>query len=187
MNRPPPLRREVCLRLSSSRPDGCHVHEAQRSWQHAVVVLLVALAVFATACGSGAEPWLSVTPAEAAIPAAGASQVVLAIRNDGDGPDELVGASTPAALGVELHLTEVVERETLMRELESIRIPAGQVLRFQPGDLHLMLVVPDESVVEGASFDLTLEFARSAPVTIPVEVVRTPRLREDEFAPVAPA
>jgi len=134
----------------------------------ACIAALLALAL--TACGGG-QPDIRVGRAQADVPVAGASQIVVEITNEGDGGDELVGADTPSALGVELHLTEIVDGQALMTELESIEIRAGETVRFRPGELHLMLVVPDETVVLGGTFDLTLHFERSGDVTIEVEVV----------------
>jgi periplasmic copper chaperone A len=132
------------------------------------VALAVALAV--AGCGSG-TPTVEVSPAQAAVPVSGSSQVVVTLTNVGDGRDRLTGASTPAALGVELHVTEIVDGRASMRQLDTVDLPPGQAVRFRPGGLHLMLVVPDETVVLGARFDLTLHFDRHDDLTIPVEVV----------------
>jgi periplasmic copper chaperone A len=58
-----------------------------------------------------------------------------------------------------------------MAMLEEVELPAGETVRFRPGGLHLMLTVPDETVVVGGTFELTLRFDRSDEVTVPVEVV----------------
>ncbi len=143
----------------------------------AVLLLLAAL----SACGPSGTPELSVSPAQAAVPTSGSSQIVVAITNDGDGDDELVEATTPAALGVELHVTEIEDDRATMRELDTIPLPAGETTRLRPGGLHLMMVVPDETVVEGGTFDLTLRFNRSDDVTVPVEVVPLLDLAENSF------
>ena len=117
-------------------------------------------------------PDLHVSAAQASAPVAGASQLVLSIENRGDGDDRLVGAETDAAIAVEVHRT-VVEDDgrAVMRLLEDVALPAGSTVRFRPGELHLMVVVPDERVVVGGTFDVTLRFARSAPVTVTADVV----------------
>jgi periplasmic copper chaperone A len=109
--------------------------------------------------------------AQAAAPVAGSSQIVVAITNEGDGDDRLVGVESPAALDVEVHLTELDGGRATMAVLDEVELPAGETVRFRPGGLHLMLVVPDGSVVVGGTFDLTLRFERSVAVTVPVEVV----------------
>ena len=136
----------------------------------ATVVALAALAL-AVACGETGDPDLSVGRAQAAEPVAGASQIVVEIVNDGDGADRLVGADTPAALGVEIHITEIIEGRAVMTELDTVEVPANRTVRFRPGELHLMMIVPDDTVQIGATFELTLHFERSGDVTVPVEVV----------------
>jgi periplasmic copper chaperone A len=133
----------------------------------------------------GGEPRLVVGEAQAAAPVAGSSQVVVAVTNEGDGDDRLVGAETPAALGVEVHLTELDGGRATMAVLDEVELPAGEKVRFRPGGLHLMLVVPDESVAVGGTFELTLRFERSDAVTVPVEVVDLLDLTEGDADPDA--
>ena len=151
---------------------------APRRRLHTVTVAL-AVGLVLTACGSDAPglgagtPDLHVGPAQASAPVAGASQLVLSIENRGDGDDRLVGADTDAAIAVEVHRTVVDdEGRASMRLLEDVLLPAGATGRFRPGDLHLMVVVPDERVVVGGTFDVTLRFERSGPVTLTAEVVQ---------------
>lgn len=143
-----------------------------------VLAALVLTAMVLTACAdttAGPEqgtPDLHLSRAQASAPVAGASQLVVAIENRGDGADRLVGAESDAALAVEIHRT-VIEDDgrAFMRMLEDVALPAGETVRFRPGDLHLMVVVPDERVQVGGTFDVTLRFARSTPITLEVEVV----------------
>ena len=126
-------------------------------------------------------PDLHVSAAQASAPVAGASQLVLSIENRGDGDDRLVGADTDAAIAVEVHRT-VVEDDgrAVMRLLDDVALPAGSTVRFRPGELHLMVIVPDERVVVGGTFDVTLRFERSAPATVTADVVDLLDLVEDD-------
>jgi periplasmic copper chaperone A len=135
------------------------------------LLVVAALTGVLVACGSGGDPDLDVAPGQAAEPVAGSSQIVLTVTNRGDGDDRLLGAETPAALDVEVHLTEIEDGRATMAVLGEVAIPAGETVRFRPGGLHLMLVVPDETVAEGGTFELTLRFDRSGEITVPVEVV----------------
>ncbi len=136
------------------------------------------LALTLSACGDdaapldGGMPELHVSAAQSSAPVAGASQLVVTIENRGDGADRLIGADTDAALAIEIHRT-VIEDDgrAFMRLLEDVVIEAGETVRFRPGGLHLMVVVPDERVRVGGTFSVTLRFERSAPVTLDVEVV----------------
>ena len=134
-----------------------------------LVRLLLLLAV--VGCGPSGEPTIEIGPARAAPPVAGSSQVVLEVRNTGDGSDTITGAGTPAAVAAELHLTTIEDGRAQMRPVDEVEVPPGQTVRFRPGDLHLMLVVPDQTVTVGGTFDLTLHFERSGDVTVPVSVV----------------
>lgn len=145
------------------------------SWLLPLTLLLLA------GCASGDPDLRVVGDPQAAVPTAGSSQVVITIANDGDGDDALVEVSTDAALGVEIHVTEIEDDRATMRELGSADLPAGRTTRFRPGGLHLMLIVPDDTVVEGGTFELTLHFDRSDDITVPVEVVPLLDLADDAF------
>jgi periplasmic copper chaperone A len=143
-----------------------------------ILLLLPALALVLTACAGG-EPDVEVGAARAGVPAGGASQIVVEVTNTGDGDDELVRASSPAAAAVELHRTEIEDGRATMTELDGVAIPAGETIAFRPGGLHLMMVLPDESVAEGGTFPLTLHFDRSGERTVEVEVVPIAQLVDD--------
>lgn len=145
---------------------------------------LAALAALAVLAGcSGGTPQLDVGPAQAAEPVSGASQIALEITNDGDGDDALVAAETDAALAIELHLTEVDgDGRATMQQQDEAELPAGETVRFRPGELHLMMVAPDDDVQVGGTFAVTLEFDRSDAITVDVEVVDLLDLAEPDAA-----
>jgi copper(I)-binding protein len=58
-----------------------------------------------------------------------------------------------------------------MQVLEAIDLPAGEEVRFRPGETHLMLVVPDESVRQGGTLTLVLDLERSGELAVEVAVV----------------
>ena len=133
----------------------------------------------------GGTPDLHLSSAQASGPVAGASQLVVTIENRGDGADRLVAAETDVALAVEIHRT-VIEDDgrAFMRLLDDVVIGPGETVRFRPGGLHLMVVVPDERVRVGGTFEVILRFERSAPVTLEVEVVDLLDLVERELLEV---
>ena len=144
----------------------------------AVVLLLAPLLACSGPAHSGSgtigagEPDLHVTSAQASSPIAGASQLVLSIENRGDGDDRLLGAESDAALAIEIHRTVVeADGRAFMRMLDDVIVPAGDSVAFRPGGLHLMLVVPDERVTVGGTFEVTLRFERTGPLTVTVMVV----------------
>jgi copper(I)-binding protein len=82
----------------------------------------------------------------------------------------LTGASSSVAEVVELHTHTLEEGMMRMRKVEKIDLPAGEVVKLQPGGLHVMLIglkqklVPDEKV----SLTLTFEDGSSLRVDAPV-------------------
>jgi periplasmic copper chaperone A len=155
----------------------------------ALSVLLVSCSLVSCSATSGpgaGTPELSVGRVQASAPIAGASQLVLELVNSGDGADRLVGADTPAALAVEVHLTEITaDGRAVMRMLDDLEIAPGERVTFRPGALHLMVVVPDATVVVGGTFEVTLRFERSAPITVVATVVDLLDLVEGSDGPAA--
>ncbi|WP_052666255.1 copper chaperone PCu(A)C [Nitriliruptor alkaliphilus] len=129
------------------------------------------LAVLLASCASGTPQVEVVGPVHVAAPVAGSSQVALTLVNRGDGDDELVSVSSDAALAVEIHRTTIADGSATMETLDGLPIGAGEEVVFRPGGLHLMLVVPDETVREGGTVGLVLDFERSEDVVVEGQVV----------------
>lgn len=140
---------------------------SRRSRLLSTAVLVVLLA----SCAGGTPQVEVVGTVQVAAPVAGSSQVALTLVNRGDGDDELVSVSTDAALAVEIHRTTIADGSATMETLEGLPIGAGEELEFRPGDLHLMLVVPDETVREGGTVALVLDFERSEDIVVEGQVV----------------
>jgi copper(I)-binding protein len=148
---------------------------ASRFTRRVVLAVLVAAGALAgpqaAAHGYGAgdlqvrHPWTRATPAGATV-AAG----YLEIRNSGQQADRVLGASTPAAERVELHV-QVQEGDVLkMREVKDFPVPARQRLTLRPGGSHLMLVGLKQPLVKGGRVPLTLRFERAGELQIELEV-----------------
>ena len=58
-----------------------------------------------------------------------------------------------------------------MRPVSSVTLPAGQVVKFQSGGLHLMLIGLHAPLVAGESLPLTFTFRSSPPVTVAARIV----------------
>ncbi len=136
----------------------------------AVASAVLLMALVAAGCGPSGTPDLHVGAVQAGDPIAGSSQIVLAITNDGDGDDTLQAVETDAAVAIELHETRIEDGQATMEQLDEVPLPTGETVRFQPGGLHLMMVAPDDEVEVGATFEITLEFDRSEPITATAEV-----------------
>jgi copper(I)-binding protein len=111
------------------------------------------------------HPWARATPPGARIAA-----VYLEIRNSGAAPDRVIGAATPVAERVELHVMSVSNGVMKMRERPDFEVPARQRLVLQPGGSHLMIVGIKKPFAKGDRIPLTLRFERAGEVAIELEV-----------------
>jgi hypothetical protein len=92
------------------------------------------------------------------------------INNQGN-QDRLLSASGTIAEKIELHKSEI-DAQGVMRMLpqESVLIPAGESVSFEPGGLHVMLINLNQELKSGESFSLTLHFEQAGEQTIEVIV-----------------
>ena len=51
----------------------------------------------------------------------------------------LIGASSASVRAIEIHTTLMDDGVMRMRRLQSVAVPAGETVRFEPGGRHLML------------------------------------------------
>lgn len=132
--------------------------------------VVLALTFALAACSSG-QADVTTSAARISTPIAGSAQIALSFTNAGTLDDELLTVSTPAAVFVEIHETVLADGRATMIKRDTVVLPASETVVFRPGGLHLMLLVPDDTVVKGARVPLTLTFKSSAPITIDAEVV----------------
>jgi len=97
------------------------------------------------------------------------------IKNKGQQPDKLLGASSNVAARVELHRMQLDAGVMRMRAVPFIALPAGQTtLLRHGGEHHLMLMDLKRPLKDGDRFDMTLNFERAGSQTVRVWV-QTPR------------
>lgn len=99
------------------------------------------------------EAWIREAP-EGATVLAGYMRVV---HRHGDAL-ELVGADSPHFARVELHATRTDGERMRMEQLDTVAL-SGDVTRFEPGGLHLMLMSPDGEVRAGDLIPVRLHFS----------------------------
>ena len=109
--------------------------------------------------------WIRATPPGAEVAAA-----YLDVRNTGKEKDRLIGASTPAAERVELHVMSHEGGVMKMREVQGLDVPARKHLVLSPGGAHLMLVGPRKNFAKGQRIPLVLRFERGGDVNVQLEV-----------------
>jgi copper(I)-binding protein len=112
----------------------------------------------ASAAGQGAvtveQAW-----SRATVPGMTVGVGYLTLVNRGRVADALLGASSPVAARVEIHSSTMDGGTMQMRQLQRVDLAPGQVVRFGPGGLHLMLVGLERALVAGGSVPLQLRFA----------------------------
>ncbi len=100
------------------------------------------------------EAWVRQVP-----PAARMTAGYLKLRNTGTEPVVLVGAESPLFNAVEIHGTVTVDGMARMRQQESVTIPPGETVSFEPGGLHLMLMQAVEQIPAQGQIPLRLLLA----------------------------
>lgn len=111
------------------------------------------------------HPWSRATPAGAKVGVG-----YMEIRNRGAQSERLLGASSPLAQRVEMHVTRREGEVMKMRQVESFEIPGGERVELRPGGGHLMLVDLTRPLKMGERVPLTLRFERAGEVEIEMEV-----------------
>ena len=138
--------------------------------------LVTALALFALAAASNAwaqkageleidHPWTRATPPGASVGGGYAT-----VRNSGGSADKLVGASSPAADHVELHVMSMDNGVMRMREVKSFDVPARGELTLKPGGNHLMFLGLKQPFKAGEKVPVKLRFEKAGEVQVQLEV-----------------
>jgi copper(I)-binding protein len=95
----------------------------------------------------------------------------LEIENESGSARTLVSAKSERAEAVEIHRTVVEDDVARMEPVESLEIPAGGEVVFEPRGLHLMLIRPS-SLSEGERVEIELGFAEGEPLVFEAKVRR---------------
>lgn len=125
---------------------------------------LGAAALALAACsgaGTGAAPEISIENAWVRPPAGGRDigAAYLVIHNTG-GQDTLLGASSPLADHMQMHISKMDGDMMTMREEKSLVIPAHFTITYAPGGRHLMMFGVKSGLKAGDKVPLTLHFER---------------------------
>lgn len=114
------------------------------------LILLLSIGLPAWAQVSVEQPWTRATPPGAKVGAG-----FMRLRNAG-AADRVVGASSPAAGRVEMHVTLREGDVMKMRQVKSFEVPSGGSFELKPGGAHLMLVDLKRQLKPGDKVPLTL-------------------------------
>ena len=130
------------------------------------LIALWCVALPAWAQVSAEHPWTRATPPGAKI-AAGFMQLKSA-----GAADRVIGATSPVAGRVEMHVT-IREGEVMrMREVQSFEVPAAGTFELKPGGAHLMLVDLKRPLKQGEKVPLTLKLERGGELKLELPVER---------------
>ena len=131
-------------------------------WLVGIFTALCSTAVLAQV--SIENPWARATPPGAKL-AAG----YLTIVNAG-AADRLLGASSPSAARVELHVNLKDGEVFRMREVKALALPAQGRLELKPAGAHLMFFDIRQPFRLGDKVPVTLRFERAGEVTLELHV-----------------
>lgn len=96
--------------------------------------------------------------------------VYLKVHNGTDAADAITDVSSPIANMATLHLSQEVDGIMQMNMQDSVAVPVGGTVSFEPGGLHIMLMGLTKTLAEGDVFPVTLTFEKAGDVTVYVDV-----------------
>jgi copper(I)-binding protein len=130
-----------------------------------VVMLLALVALPAWAQVSVERPWSRATP-----PGARIGVGFMELKNAGTAPERVLGATSPVAGRVQMHVTERDGDVMKMRQVESLEIPAGGTFELKPGGAHLMLMELKAPLKKGERVPLTLRLGNGGELQVEMSV-----------------
>lgn len=129
------------------------------------LIFLLCAALPAWAQVSVEQPWSRATP-----PGAKIGVGFLRLKNAGDAAERVIGASSPVARRVEMHVTSRDGDVMKMRQAESFEIPAGGSFELKPGGAHLMLMGLERPLAQGERVPLTLQLESGGALQVELTV-----------------
>jgi len=105
------------------------------------------------------QPWMRATP-----PGAKVAGGFMTLTNKGASPDRLVGAASPVAERVELHVHVHEAGMMKMKQVAGFDVPANGKYVLKPGGGHLMFIDIKRPIKEGETIPVTLKFEKAGEV-----------------------
>jgi len=135
-----------------------------------VFLILLCTTILLSSCSKTSQS-IQIEGAWARPAQTGANSAVYFVLSNREQDDRLTGAQSTAANMVQIHATVVDEDGTAsMQHQEVLDVPAGSILTFRPGGLHVMLMGLNSALVEGDTIQVTLMFENYGELTIDVPV-----------------
>ncbi|NUR44799.1 MAG: copper chaperone PCu(A)C [Sphingomonas sp.] len=111
------------------------------------------------------QPWARATP-----PGAKTGAAYVTLVNNGTTADRLLGATTPLADKVEFHKETEESGVSRMREVPSVEVQPGARVTFKPGGMHMMMIGLKQSLKEGQSLPITLQFEKAGSIAVTASI-----------------
>jgi len=105
--------------------------------------------------------WTRATP-----PGAKTAAGYMTIRSKSSSPDHLIGAASPLAARVEMHVHLHDGAVMRMRPVERYELPANGSLELKPGVAHLMFVDIKRPFKEGEKIPVVLRFEHAGEMKV---------------------
>lgn len=121
--------------------------------------LALALWLGGAGCGQPAAPEVEDAWVRAGPPGASMLAGYMAVINPGGTPVVIEAVSSESFGRVELHRTVLEDGMARMRPEDSVTVPAGGRVDFEPNGRHLMLIDPVRPLSAGDAVTLRLRFA----------------------------
>jgi len=96
--------------------------------------------------------------------------IYLTISNAGAANDALLSAASPLFEAIELHESRMQDGVMRMAQVETIPVPAGDMVMLKPGGLHLMAFGAPDPLEKGDVYPVDLVFRTAGKATVMVHV-----------------
>lgn len=123
------------------------------------------------------HPWSREMP-----PVAPTAAAYFVVHNKGAEADRLLSVSTPVAGKAELHEHVHADGVMKMQHVQTVDIPAGGEVKFEPMGYHVMLFNLKQQAADGERFPLTLNFEKAGAVEVEVAVQKEAPQEADHSA-----
>ncbi len=137
----------------------------------------VAMFVTATLSGHALSVELKITDTAVRQPLPGRTVSVgyLTIENSSAQSVQLLKATSPQFANIELHNHQMVDGMMKMVRLKELQVPSGEVVKLQPGGLHLMMFRPTHTLAVGEEVQINLHWSDNTIQSYRTQVVPVPK------------
>ena len=134
-----------------------------------ILVSVLAILFLLSGCAAPATEGVEVRYAWARPAAQGGNGAVYFVIRSSTA-DEIISVSSNVAEAVEMHESTMNGDVMEMHQLESVPLGAGDLVTFEPGGLHIMLIGLKQDLKTGDEIEITLHFKnyQDLPVSVPV-------------------